>query len=410
MTTPGWQLFSTYAVLRLRLFLKEILQLHQRFLIAFLYVFGLLLSANDQVAVQQSMAHLLTMSPWTIADLVTLSCLLLYGWVAAAVVRFSARGGRVHYFAESLPLPFAWERTIRALVLSLINLTLVIVLGLGFQTLVRNHQPWHEGLLLFAAYYLWILSLQLCLLERSWRLFPLGFLGAFALMFGKGTGAAYPLLFATAGLGLWVLLRQESRPHDHPELPLGTWQTQCRSSLTRRFPPQILMQITYVLAKPALVIYSALLSGLLIFILAMVLKQAVPLSQKIYVYTCITGFISLILSSFFRTFAIERATWQTWLHSLPRPEVWWRAHDTWFVLSFYGILTVPMSLGLTLAGFIPALVPLLVLPIHMLGFGFLRVAQRSRHLENGIVLILGMSLWFILIGYLCDHALQRIMQ
>lgn len=400
------RLFLSYAGLRLRLFLHEILQLHQRFLVAFLYFFGLILSGNEQIALRESVAHLLSPEPWTLADLIYLASFLLYGWVVAAVVRRSARGGRVHYFAESLPLPFAWERAVRAMALTVVNLTIIILCGMGWHQLMKNGGAWPMALLLWATYYIWILGLQLSLLEQNWRLFPFWILGAFLLALGKGTPMLWPGMGLTAAFAVWSFHRQESKAHDHPELPLGTWETRLRSAITRRFPDQLMMQISYSLAKPALLIYCILLAGILNIILWMVLKQSIPVSQKIYVYTCITGVLSLLLSSFFRNFHLQRNEWQTWLNSLPRPDSWWLTQDTWFVSLLYLLLTGPFSLALIMGQLVPALVPVFVLPVQVLGFFILRSMQRSLHIENSFIIILGMSIWFILLGYLCDHGLQ----
>jgi hypothetical protein len=404
-----FRLFSRYAGLRLRLFLREILQLHQRFLIAFLYVFGLILSGNEQIALRQNLAHLLSPLRWTISDLVCLACLMLYGWIVAGVARWSARGGRVQYLAESLPLPFVWERLIRALVLTVVNLTILIVLGLGLQQLIQEGGSWIIALLLSASYYLWILMMQLGLLEQNWRLFPFHWLGAGLLVLAKGTLMLWLLMGLSTGFALWIFCRQESRAHDHPELPLGTWQARWRSAITRRFPPQMMMQISYSLAKPALLLYCLFLAIGLQVLLAMVLKQEIPLSQKIHVYTSATGFFSLLLSSFFRNFYLQRREWQTWLESLPRSDSWWLQQDTWFVSLLYGLMIVPGSLFLVMSQYLPWLVPFLIVPLHMFGFIVLRFMQRSRHLENGIFMIIGLSVWFILLGYFCDHSLQWIM-
>ena len=86
------RLFTVYSGLRLRLFLRDILQLHQRFLVAFLYMFGLILSGNEQLALRQGLAHFFSPKPRTVVDFIFLACFLLYGWMVAAVVRVSARG------------------------------------------------------------------------------------------------------------------------------------------------------------------------------------------------------------------------------------------------------------------------------------------------------------------------------
>jgi hypothetical protein len=404
-----FRLFGKYASLRLGLFLREILQLHQRFLIAFLYFFGLILSGNEQIALRQTVAHLINPVDWTIRDGVMLACLLLYGWIAAGVTRWSARGGRVHYFAESMPLPFVWERLIRALVLTVINLTILIMLGLGLPELIQEGDSWPMAMLLSTAYYLWILSMQLALLEHNWRLFPWCWLGAGVLAWGKGTLMIWPLLGLTAAFSLWNFCRKESRVHDHPELPLGSWQAHGRSWITRRLPQRMMMQASYSLAKPALLIYCMLVACMLHALLYLVLKQEIPLSQKIHVYTSATGFFSLLLSSFFRNFYLQRREWQIWLQSLPRSDAWWQRQDTWFVGLLYLLLIVPGTLFLLVRQHMPWPVPLLILPLHGLGFIALRAMQRTRHLEYGIFMIIGLSLWFILLGYLCDHSLQWIM-
>jgi hypothetical protein len=394
------RLFTSYAALRLRLFLRDILQLHQRFLIAFLYCFGLILSGNEQLALRHGLAHFLSPAPWNAADLVFLGCFLLYGWIVAAIVRWSARGGRVHAFAAAQPLPFAWERLIRALVLSVVNLTLGILYAMGW------HRDWPMALLWGAAYYVWILGLQLAVLEQNWRLLPFYILGAFGLLLSKGSPFAWLLLAASGALALWTIRRPESRAHDHPELPIGSWEISLRSAFTRRIPARFMMQTAYALAKPALLIYSILLAVLMNAIMMMVLKEAIPFSQKIYVYTCITGFLSIFLSSFFRSFQLQRQEVPTWLMSLPQPDSWWLKQDTIFVTGFYALLTLPFSLILVGLQHLPWPVPFIILPLHGLGFFLLRFMQRSRHIENGILFILGMSLWFLFLAYLCDHLLQ----
>ncbi|WP_141734400.1 hypothetical protein [Oligoflexus tunisiensis] len=400
------RLFMAYATLRVRLFLREILELHQRFLVGFLYLFGLVLSGNEQLALKQSLAHLLSMSPWTMADLVYLIGLFLYGWVVAAVVRRSARGGRVHHFAESLPLPFLWERLIRFLTLNIVNLTLLILFILGWHQQIRDKASLAPGLLLGAAYYIWIVGLQLSLLEQNWRLFPAWFGGACLLVLSKGTTFVWPMLGVSVLFALWAFRREETPPHDHPDLPLGSWETRWRSALTRRIPAQLMMQVTYSLARPALLIYSGLVALGLDTILYMVLIQDIPDSQKIHVYTVITGFLSLLFSSFFRSFYLQREEWQTWLTSLPRPESWWLRQDTGFVITLYLVMTVPLALTLVLQKNLSAWVPFIILPVHVLSLLALRHLQRSRHLDQGILIILGSCVWFILLGYLCDHAVQ----
>lgn len=394
------RLFMNYASLRLRLFLREILQLHQRFLVAFLYFFGLILSGNEQFALRQGLAHLLNPEPWVTADVIYLGCILIYAWVVAAVVRWSARGGRAHYLAESLPLPFAWERLIRSMNLTVVNITILFLWSM------QKGGSWSWALLLGAAYYIWILGLQLSLLERNWRIFPFWILGALLLTLSKGTLMVWPMLVLTAVLALWSIRRQESKTHDHPELPLGSWTSRCRAAITRRCPARMMMQISYTLAKPALLIYCVLIALALQTILWMVLKQSVPVSQKIYVYTCITGFLGILLSSFFRNFFLQRLERQTWLDSLPRDDGWWLRQDTWFVSLLYGLLTLPISLALMMQQHIPAPLPFLILPVHVLGFWILRSMQRSRHIENGVLFVIGMSVWFIALGYLCDQLLQ----
>jgi hypothetical protein len=403
-----WRLFPAYATLRLRLFLRDIMQLHQRFLVAFLYCFGLILSGNEQFALRQGLAHFLSPLPWTRADLVFLGCFLLYSWVVAAVVRWSARGGRVHYFAEAQPLPFAWERLIRALALTIVNLTLFILCGMGWHQLIQDEGAWPLALLWSAAYYAWILGLQLALLEQNWRLFPFWILGALGLLLSKGTSFSWPALAASGAIAYWNIQRPESRVHDHPELPIGSWETRLRSAFTRRIPARFMMQTAYALAKPALLIYCLLLGAGMNVLLFMVLREAIPTSQKIYVYTCITGFLSIFLSSFFRSFQLQRQELATWLMSLPQSDSWWLRQDTVFVTSFYLVLTLPFSLVLVGLQHLPWPVPLVILPMHGLGFLLLRLMQRSRHMENGALFILGMGAWFIMLAYLCDHLLQGV--
>ncbi len=392
--------FFFYAALRLRLFLREILQLHQRFLIAFLYFFGLILSGNEQLALRQSLAHLVSPQPWVKADLVYLTCMLLYAWVVAAVVRFSARGGRVHYLAETFPLPFFWERIVRVMTLTLVNLTILFLWSL------QKGTAWPWALLLGSAYYVFMLGLQLSLLEKNWRIFPLWILGAFLLMFSKGTLMLWPMLALTGILAFWSLRREESPAHDHPNLPIGSWETRCRAVITQHGPASLMMQITYTLAMPALILYCLLLTSALLTLLGMVLKQKVPDSQKIYVYTCITGFISILLSSFFRNFQDQRREKLNWIQSLPRDERWWLRQDTLFVALLYGLLTIPFSLALVLLHHLPGPVPCLILPVHALGFMVLRIMQRSRQREYGLLFLMGLSAWFILLAYLCDHGLR----
>jgi hypothetical protein len=403
-------LFVVYATLRARLFLREILQLHQRFLIGFLYLFGLILSGNEQVALKQSLAHLLTMHPWTLRDLLFLGGMLLYAWIVVAVVRGSARGGRVHYFAESLPLPFVWERSVRLLVLTFVNLTLFILFGLGCHQLIKSDASLIQGLALGGGYYLAILGLQLSFLEQNWRLFPVWIVFAFLLVLSKGTVFVWPLLLFTFLFAAWIFRKEETPPHDHPELPLGTWETYWRAALMRRLPPQVLMQAAYTLVRPALLIYVSLIAIVLNGVLFMALKQTIPDTQKIHVYTCITGFLSLLFSGFFRSFYLQRAEWQTWLNSLPRPESWWLRQDTLFVIALYLLLTVPTSFFLVLQQHLLVGVPLMILPAHILGLLGLRYMQRSRHLDNGILIIIASCIWFILLGYLCDHALQDLLK
>ncbi|HET9238105.1 MAG TPA: hypothetical protein VFO10_12675 [Oligoflexus sp.] len=400
------RLFLSYAALRLRLFLRDILQLHQRFLVAFLYCFGLILSGQEQSALRQGLAHFLSPEPWTPADLIFLGCFLLYSWVVAAVVRGSARGGRVHYFAEAQPLPFAWERLIRALALSVLNLTLLILYGMGFHQLIQNQGAWPMALVWGAAYYVWILGLQLALLEQSWRLFPFWILGAFGLLLSKGSSFAWFSLAASGAIAYWNIQRPESRVHDHPELPIGSWETELRSAFTRRIPARFMMQTTYALVKPALLIYCLLLGAGMNAILMMVLKEDIPATQKIYVYTSITGILSIFLSSFFRSFQLQRQEVPAWLMSLPQPDSWWLRQDTFFVTTFYVLLTLPFSLILVSLQHLSWPVPWLILPMHALGFFLLRSMQRSRHIENSILVILGMCVWFLLLAYLCDHLLQ----
>jgi hypothetical protein len=403
------QLFVSYAARRLRLFLHEILQLDQRFLVAFLYLFGLFLSGNDQLAVRQNLAHLLSPKASTPADFISMACFLLYGWIVAAVVRWSARGGRVHYLAESLPLPFAWERMIRALSLNVVNLILFILSGMGLHQLIQEGGSWPTALLLWAAYYIWIIGLQLSLLEQNWRLFPFWIVGAFLLVLSKGTPMVWPCITLTAVLAIWSLPRRESKVHDHPELPLGTLETRWRSAITRRFPARMMMQIAYTLARPALLIYCSLIAIGLNFVLAMVLKQDIPLSQKIHVYTVITGVISIVTSSFFRNFHLQRREVETWIQSLPQAGSWWQRQDHVFINLLYLLFTVPISFMAILQQQIPAPLPWLVLPIHSLGFFILGIMQRSRHPESHIPFVLGLSAWFILLAYLCDHALQLVL-
>lgn len=400
------RLFTAYAALRLRLFLRDILQLHQRFLVAFLYVFGLILSGNEQFALRQGLAHFLSPEPPHFADFVFLGCFLLYGWVVAAVVRVSARGGRMQYFAEAQPLPFAWERLIRALVLSLVNLTLFILFGMGWHQLIQNQGVWPMALLWGAAYYLWILGLQLTLLEQNWRLFPFWILGACLLLISKGSSLSWLFLGTTAFIAIWNIQRPESPVHDHPELPLGSWETRLRSAFTRRIPSQLMMQTAYALGKPALLIYCLLLGAVMNMILFLVLREDIPHSQKIYVYTCVTGFLSIFLSSFFRNFQLQRQEVPAWLSSLPQPDAFWVRQDTVFVLMLYSLLTLPFSLVLVSLQHLPWPVPFLILPLHGLGFRLLRFMQRSRHIENGILFVLGMSVWFLGLAYLCDHLLK----
>jgi len=169
-----------------------------------------------------------------------------------------------------------------------------------------------------------------------------------------------------------------------------------------------MMQTAYALAKPALLIYCLVLGAVMNTLLVLVLRENIPLSQKIYVYTCITGFLSIFLSSFFRNFQLQRQEVPAWLNSLPQPDAWWVRQDTVFVLTFYFLLTLPFSLILVSLHHLPWPVPLLVLPLHGLGFRLLRFMQRSHHIENSILFVLGMSVWFLGLAYLCDHLLQGI--
>ncbi len=167
-----------------------------------------------------------------------------------------------------------------------------------------------------------------------------------------------------------------------------------------------MMQISYTLTRPALLLYCLVLTSALLILLWMVLIQNVPDSQKIHVYTCITGFISILLSSFFRNFQAQRNEKLIWLQSLPRDERWWLRQDTLFVALLYGLLTIPFSLALVLHHNLPGPVPCLILPVHALGFKGLRIMQRSHHREYGLLHLIGLSAWFILLAYLCDHGLR----
>jgi hypothetical protein len=228
------------------------------------------------------------------------------------------------------------------------------------------------------------------------------------LLITKGSPLVWLSLAASGAIAFWAIQRPESRVHDHPELPIGSWETKMRSAFTRRIPARFMMQTAYALAKPALLIYCLLLSLVMNSVIILVLKEDIPLSQKIYVYTCATGFLSIFLSSFFRSFQLQRQQVPAWLMSLPQPDSWWLRQDTIFVTGIYLLLTLPFSLILVGLQHLKWPVLFLILPLHSLGFFLLRFMQRSRHIENGILFILGMSVWFLLLAYLCDHLLQGI--
>jgi hypothetical protein len=169
----------------------------------------------------------------------------------------------------------------------------------------------------------------------------------------------------------------------------------------------MMMQIAYTLAKPALIIYCTLIAIALNTILALVLQQDIPTSQAIHVYTFITGVMSIVVSSFFRNFHLQRCEVETWLNSLPQPAGWWWKQDTLFVTLLYLLFTGPISVLAILQQHVPAPLPWLVLPVHSLGFFVLRIMQRSRQPESNIPIVVSLTAWFILLAYLCDHALQR---
>lgn len=400
--------FFTYLAARLRLFVSEILQLHQRFLVVFIYIFGLLLSGNEQAAIKDRLAHLGMQTPWSESDLWLTLLLVLFCLITAAVIRHSARGGRVHFLVESLPLPMSWERGIRIAELSLLNLSVFFMFMMGLGAISKQGGSLVVGVLHFAGLYALLLGLQLALLERRWRMIPLWMLSSFVLVWGRGT-AAGPWFLLLVFIGFGFSLRQaEARIHENPGLAIGDLRARLRSWITRRIPPQLLMPFIYSITRPAMLIYCLFFAGVLYTLMILVLKNPIPMTQRIHVYTCISGFLVLLFSSFFRLFHQTRNEWLTWLESLPRLPSYWNKQDYILVLALFLLPTLPITALVVIRGDLPLAVALFILAAHLLNLEVLARIHRSQ-LAQGIILGIGYLLWLLFLGYLCDHSLRGIL-
>ncbi len=393
-------MLRVYVTARCRSFVTEIFQLHQRFLLSFIFFFGLILSGNEQIALRKSMVRLL--APLAIDRLDSLLLLIISGFSVSTSFLFRKIliGGRVAYFVRSLPIPITQERLIRGLLLGFLNLAILVLLTLGWEQSFRDmgshswsYPLWTLGRAI--GFYALLLSIQLAVIE-GFRRYILGFFLLMILwMLSKGQ------LFELVPLVLWVgtlsifLRTAERRPIHGREY--------VRHSFSLQVPAALRFHAALFRYKPMVVVYPLGVSMVLELLLTKIASQTMPSSQRIYVFTIITGIVSLIQGDFYRSFHQRRLLVRPWLQSLPQPESWWLRQDTAVVLGIYGALILPLAVFLFYGTCLP-LTCLVIIPlVHGIMLTLARRIYRLHKPEWGILLILLAFCWFILLGFLFQY-------
>jgi hypothetical protein len=398
--------FWTYAKIRGRQYILDSLGIYRRFVVVFFIAYSLALG-NDTPRVNAALGAILSNKPWDKYDVLVLAFFQLYALTAVTVTQKSLNGGRVQFLTQSLPLPISWERAVRAINLSLMNTVILLFLGFGLSTLLYNPSAFLLGILLGLSLYLTILILQIHVAERRWLFLPLGIVSGYVILMSRGHGFFAPALLLNLALFRWTLGSKAAQPREANGL-FYVRSFQLRSLFLRRMPAGWILHIAYCLRKPALLIYALLGAAAAGGVLYMVTKQNIGLGQKVYVYTVINGFLSLLPAAYFETLNKTRSEHRIFLDSLPRKEKTWLHLDLSFVVGLFLLISFPTGLTLSVLGQVPLLLPLISLPLLALRYlAFHRSTATQEQSTTAVTILYGSLIWFGAVGWIADMILNR---
>lgn len=397
--------FLSYAKLRARQYILDSLNLYRRFLIVFFIAYSIALG-NDTPAVNAAIGGLFKNRVWDRFDILVLVLFQIYALVAVAVTRKSLSGGRIQYLAQSLPLPMSWERAVRGINLSLMNSVVLFFTAFGLSTLLHDPPMFLLAVLLSVNFYLSLLNMQIQWTERRWISVSIGFIAGFLLLLSRGTGYLLPAVLLNLGLCYWSLIRRAQKPRPSNAL-VHAKHFQLRAQFLRRMPAASILQISYSLRKPSLLLYALMGGTVSGGILFMVMKQNIGLGQKIYVYSVINGFLSLLPAAYFATFNKLRDEQRIFILSLPQTQKTWLRLDLGFVIALFILVSLPTALLLIGKGYIPAFLPVISIPLLALRYlVFHRSTDPKEKSINAVTILYGSLLWFGAVGWLADRLLN----
>ncbi|NRA64526.1 MAG: hypothetical protein HRU19_08595 [Pseudobacteriovorax sp.] len=393
-------LFLLFLKARIRHFVKEIFSYHWKLCFGLMFLYGFLVSGNEQAAIKMNFASLYSSTEISQTLMYQGLCWFVFSFILSLQVKTEVLGGSASVWLASNPIPLHYRRWTQFFLLTIMNLPIIatVLMSLEF---IGLHESGSYGLAIFEFIYMFsFFYIGMIVSQISWlvrrRLWALGLAGIWLLsLLFKDQYIYY--LASGLQLALIALFIKSSSLKSSRSIPKNAWFPQLRlKNFLKVSSPQILLLIN----KPGL-LYSRMFFIMLIYLLVYLTVSVIELtSQKIYVYSVLTGLAAFVFAGYMNHFFNSRRSSKLWLRSMPQDSNHWFCQD-WIITSI-GFLFIHGLVGILLIslGYLNVAIVLYQALIQMMMLKALQWILRPSYESWLLVVILGLSVVWILIAWL----------